>query len=473
MFPIPYFLLFMPYELETEKLKLSHKFLNATQIAILLSVGLHFLLYKYGFPTLLIQEKLNNRDKTVATVELSPVEQARLPDLESSWNVPLLNSTSLDEAAPPFALPLPPNFNPSTNLPPVPIPPGYNFPNLPSINSNNIELPPLGITDLSELPLPPPIEDLNSLTPPDVPLTTPEKPPNSKPTTEKPPTPKPPEVKAPEEKTEETKPTPQQIAAVQQQKLQGNLRNVSSSLRQQNTATTDEEARKNYINWLSKIEDAKPETVKLQGIYPRDACIRKLEDESVYGVLINAKNEVVGLELIKGAKYPIFNEQASEDIQKHDFANESKKTKPYQVTVNYEYNRETCPSLTLPSLKEKEQPAPVTTPEPQPEVEQAPEPVTTPEPQPEVEQPPKPVTTPEPQPEVEQPPKPVTTPEPQPEVEPKPVPEHEPEAEQKPEPQPEAEQQPSLRERLENTPLPDNETIRERLQKNPLPGKKE
>jgi outer membrane biosynthesis protein TonB len=457
----------MPYELETEKL--SHKFVNTTQIAILLSVGLHFLLYKYGFPTLLFKEKLNNRDKTVATVELSPVEQARLPDLESGWNPPSLNNTSLDEAAPPFALPLPPNFTPSTNLPPVPIPPGYNFPNLPSINSNNIELPPLGITDLSNLPLPPPIEDLDSLTPPDVPLTTPEKPQNSKPTSKKSPTPKPPEVKAPlEEETETKKSTHQQIAAIRKQKLNRNLRDVTISLRQQTTATTDEEARKNYISWLSKIEDAKPETLELQGIYPRDACIRQLEGESVYGVLIDAKNEVVGLELIKGSGYPIFNEQASKDIQKHDFANKTKKTKPYQVAVSYKYDREVCPSLTLPSLREKEPPKP----KPETEVESKPAPIPAPEPKPEteVEQPPAPA------PEAEQPPAPEPKPETEAEQPPAPEPKPAPEVESKPAPEPKPEteaEQPSLRERIESTPLPDNNTIRERLQKVPLPEKKE
>jgi outer membrane biosynthesis protein TonB len=463
----------MPYELETDKL--SHKFINVTQIAILLSVGLHLLLYKYGFPTLLIKEKLNNKDKTVATVELSPVEQARIPDLESGWNPPSLNNTLLDdEAAPPFALPLPPNFTPSTNLPSVPIPPGYNFPNLPSINSNNIELPPLGVTDLSKLPLPPPIDDLDSLTSPDVPLTTPEKPQNSKPTREKLPTPKPSEVKAPleEEKTEATKPTPQQIAAAaRKQKLTKNLRDVSISLRQQNTATTDEEARKNYISWLSKIEDAKPETVELQGIYPRDACIRQLEGESVYGVLINAKNEIVGLELIKGAKYPLFNEQASEDIQKHDFANETKKTKPYQITVDYKYDRSVCPSLTLPSLREKEQLVPELEPKPELEDEQTP----TAEPKPEAK--PAPIPPSESKPEDKQPS--LSTPKPKPEDEQTPTsapePKPKPEAEQLPtpvsEPKLEAEQPPSLRERLENTPLPNNDTIRERLQKVPLPEK--
>jgi outer membrane biosynthesis protein TonB len=463
----------MPYELEADKL--SHKFFNTTQIAILLSVVLHFLLYKYGFPTLLFKEKLNNRDKTVATVELSPVEQARLPNLESSWNPSLLNNAPLDEAAPPFALPLPPNFTPSTNLPAIPIPPGYNLSNLPSINSNNIELPPLGITDLSKLPLPPPIEDLDSLPPPDVPLTTPEKPQTSKPTSKKPPTPKPPEVKAPleAEKTETTKPTSQQIAAARKQKLTRNLRDVSISLRQQNTATTDEEARKNYISWLSKIEDARPETVEIPGIYPQDACIRQLEGESVYGVLINAKNEVVGLELIKGAKYPLFNEQASEDIQKHDFANKTKKTKPYQVTVDYKYDREVCPSLSLPSLKEKETPAPTPQPETKPEVESKPTPTPPPPPQPEVES--KPAPPPEAEPEIES--KPAPPPETQPEVESKPAPppETQPEIESKPTPapKPESEQPPSLRERIESTPLPDDDTIRERLQKVPLPEKKE
>lgn len=421
----------MPYELKTDKL--SHKFLNASQIAILLSLGLHLLVYRYGFPTLLIKEEPRNRDNMVSTIALNPLEQARLPNLEPEWNIPTFNNTPLDEAAPPFAFPLPPSFDPNASLPPIPVPPV----------SSDIELPPLGITDLAALPLPPPLEDLDSLTPPDALVTTPE-------------------VEGVEEIEEaqeveeaeveevqetetppEDRPTPEQIAAVRQQKLQDNLRDVSLSLQKQDIATSDEEARKNYVNWLSKIEDVEPEAIEITGIYPKDACIRRLEGTSVYGVVVDADNSVVALELIKGAEYPIFNERASKDIQQHDFANETPEITPYQVTVDYKYDAEICPSLTLPSLRKKEELVPTTDAE---GAEEAPATET----QSETEE--TPPTTPEARDAEETEEAPVT----------------ETETEEIPPPTEETEP-PPLRDRLRNTPLPNNDNIRERLRNNPLP----
>ena len=465
----------MPYELETDK---RHKFFNATQIAILLSLGLHVSIYKYGFPISLFKEKSSNQDRMVSTIELSPLEQARLPNLDSQWSVPQFDNTPLDEAAPPFALPLPPNFTPSTDLPAVSIPPGYSFPNIPPISSD-IELPPLGITDLSALPLPPPLTDLDSIVPPDS-LTTPEEPTEEKPTEESlnPPPETPPEP----EKPESNKPTPEQIAAVREQKLKGNLRVVSKTIQKKDGETSDEEARKNYVAWLSKIENVEPELVEIEGIYPKDACIRKLEGQSIYGVVVNANNEVVALDLIKSAEYGIFNEKASEDIQTHDFANQTnqinetnetnetneiKEARPYQVTVDYKYDPEICPSLTLPSLKKQEETAP------KPKTETAPKPESQPQPKPEAETKPqpKPESQPQPKPEAETEtlPKPESQPQPETESKPQPKPESQPQPEAETETKPESQPLPSLRERLQNTPLPDDNTIRERLRRNPLP----
>ena len=460
----------MPYEVESEKL--SQKLLNASQLPLILSLALHALVYIYGFPRLLFQPEKNKSDR-VQTIELDPSQLSRVPDLNTEAEVPYFNSTPLGEAAPPFALPLPPNFTPS-DLPPIPIPPGYRLSDLPS-PSSNIELPPLGITDLSALPLPPPIADLESFGSPDgdanAPLTPPE-PPQEEP----PQPPQPPKIAPPPEpeaeQPPEPKPTPEEIAAVREQKLDKSIRDISASL-QKDGATTDAAAQRNYVDWLSKIERAEPIPTTIAGTYPRDACIRRLEGTSVYGVIVDGTNTVVAIDLLKGAEYPVFNEQAARDIKKNKFEarpEETERVRPYTVTVNYEYDADICPSLTLPSIRRKEEaeqqpepkPAPVEVPaepaaeEPKPE----PTPEETPKPEPEPEPKPEPAAEETPAPE----PKPAEEP---PAAEPKP----EPAAEETPapEPKPEPEPLPSLRERLQNTPLPSDDTIRERLQKDPLP----
>ena len=487
----------MPYEIEE---KSSNRFLNATQIAILLSLGIHLFVYRYGFPVFLFKEKPSSRDDIVSTIELSPLEQARLPNLDSQSQIPEFNPTSLDKAAPPFALPLPPNFTPD-NLPPVPVPPGYKFPTIPRMGSD-IRLPPLGISDISALPLPPPLENIDDALPSKIPLTTPEAVEETPAEIEQPSTPPTPEAETKTEENIEAKPTPEQIAAVREQKLTGNIRDVSQGLQKQNRGTTNEDARRNYIAWLSRIEKVEPESIEIAGIYPKDACIRRLDGTSVYGVLIDAESQVVGLELIKGAEYPIFNEQASENIQQHEFTNDTEEIKPYRVTVNYQYDAEICPSLTLPSLRKQkpksETEAPIKTPEAETETEA---PIKTPEAETETEAPIKtpeaeteateetPPTTPQTETEATEETPPTTpqaeseateeTPPTEAETEseateetPPTTPQTESEATEETPPteaETETENPSSLRERLQNTPLPSDDNIRERLRQNPLP----
>ena len=351
---------------------LANRLVKPTQIAIVMSVAIHLFVVKYGFPKLVINEDNNVRIKeTVPTIELTPEEQARLPNLTPEVNIPELNQTPLAENISPFALSpsIPNNPNLFPDLPPVPLPPpppslavpnvppvqtplpslqslppiSPPLPSLPPLPSNDITLPPIG--DTSALPLPPPV--------PSAPVDSPDKPvspPTAKPT-------KKPETKKPEQKAPtppakpEPKLSPAQIAAQRQQKLNQEMRDRSRSLQKNNIATTDEEARKNYVAWLNEVKTVEPEEITIEGTYPRDACIRRLEGESVYGVLVNAQGEVTDADLIKSAKYAVFNQQANKDIADFNLANDTGQVKPYQITVNFKYNSDICPSLTLPSLR--------------------------------------------------------------------------------------------------------------------------
>ena len=357
-------------------INLSNKLIRSTQIAIFISLAIHLLLLKYGFPRLVIEENKNITIKeTVPTIELTPAEQSRLPNLTPEVNIPELNKTSLGEDISPFALSpsIPQNPNLFPDLPPVPLPPPPSslalpnlppvqiplpplqslppiappLPSLPPLPNTNIKLPPIG--DTSSLPLPPPVPSATADST-DKPVSSP----TAKPSTQ----PAPPEEKKSPTPSPETKPkpSPNQIAAQRQQKLNQEVRQLSRSLQKNTAATTDEEARKNYVAWLSVIKEVEPEELTFTGTYPRDACIRRLKGTSVYGALVNAQGEVTDLELIKGAKYPIFNQQASKDISTRNLANNTEKLKPYRVTVNFEYDPEICPSLTLPSLRQENKP---------------------------------------------------------------------------------------------------------------------
>ncbi|WP_171815458.1 energy transducer TonB [Stanieria cyanosphaera] len=300
-------------------------------------------------------------------IELTPEEEARLPNLNLELDVPEFNTTPLDNGVQSFALPpsIGPNGNLYPDLVPIPLPPPPNFnlpplPPLPPLPSTDIKLPPIG--DFSSLPLPPPLPPLESdsqTNPAIKPPATIQAPPEKLPEAQKPevnppqPQPKPPEKPA-------TQPNSQQIAAQRQQRLNKNVRDLSSSLQKKEGGSTDEDARKNYVAWLNQIKTVNPEIMVIEGTYPRDACIRRLEGTSVYGVVVDASGQVLALELIKGSEYPIFNEQASQALSDRKFNNQTNQPKPYQVTVNYQYDAEICPSLTLPSLRKEQETKPET-----------------------------------------------------------------------------------------------------------------
>ncbi|MEL6438473.1 MAG: energy transducer TonB [Cyanobacteria bacterium J06621_8] len=448
----------------------SGKLINPAKLCFFLSIALHLLVLKFGLPTLRFNDDSGTRE--VSLVELNAEQQARLPklfpqletpELPDLEGLPELNNSEFDgsEPAAPFAIPrdLFPGIVDAENLPPliIPPPPQLNLPNLPPIT--DITLPPIG--DLAELPLPPAIDlkdfqiEPIKLPPNAEPL--PESPPQPPETQlEDPPTPTaepepqatetaPEELPPEEEKPAEPQLTPEQIAALKEKNAQQRIQNLRQSLTQNEGGTSDEDARKNYIVWLAKVRDVEPEAIEIEGTYPRDACIRKLEGSSTYGVVVNAAGEVVALDLIKGAKYPIFNQQATRDLSDRLLANETEQPKPYRVKLNYEYDSEICPSLTLPSLRRAAEPeteAPeATEPEVKPEAEAESNPEQIPKPQPK----PEPELSPNPEPEPESNPEPELSPNP----EPKPL--------------------PSLRDRLRNIPLPNRKPAD--LKDIPLPEK--
>jgi outer membrane biosynthesis protein TonB len=452
---------------ESKLARQSGKLLNPAKLCLLLSVGLHLLVLKFGLPSLNLDGDSSIRE--VSVIELSPEQQSRLPNASpqlSDPNIPGFNNNlppaDNSQPASPFAIPrsLIPGIGNPNNLPPVPIPPPpeFDLPPLPPIT--DITLPPVG--NFSNLPQPPePDSSGFKVKPskvPSPPATTPNKPPTNLQQPQQPGKPaqttailEPPTNSQPQNQTQpQPQPTPEQIAAIKAASSRNRVGNLSQSLKKMETGTTDEDARKNYIAWVTKVKDIKHEKITILGTYPREACIRRLQDSSVFGVVVDETGTVVALDLIKGAKYPIFNQLASQDISDalragvadRTLDNQTKKPKPYQVTVNYKYDPKICPSLTLPSIRKAEEVQKT-----QPKQQPAPEP--TPEP------------TPKPQPESK--PQPQPTPAPKPQSKPAPVPKP------KPQPQPESKPLPSLKDKLRNIPLPNLDPSE--LKDIPLPNK--
>jgi TonB family protein len=114
--------------------------------------------------------------------------------------------------------------------------------------------------------------------------------------------------------------------------------------------TSDEDARKNYVAWAKEVQNVAPQQLTLSGIYPKDACVGKLEGTAAYGVTVDSAGSVVNTQLIKSSGYPLFNDQALRQIRSHGFANDTGANKPYHVYVNYNYNAQICPSLSISNV---------------------------------------------------------------------------------------------------------------------------
>ncbi|MGF1588983.1 MAG: energy transducer TonB [Pleurocapsa sp.] len=381
----------------------SSKLVNPAQLCLLLSIALHLLVLKFGLPTIKFNDDSGRRE--VSIIELNPEQQSRLPDLspqlnnQASSNLDNLPRADSGDPAAPFAIPpnLIPGIGDSRNLPPltIPPPPIFDFPAVPPMT--NITLPPVG--DLSNLPQPPTVDPSDfQVKPIKIPPNTGKIPaqPNEIPTfpQKSPQANQPPQAAVkPEQKPQlpvsqpevkQPKPTPEQIAAQKTAQSQERISNLRQSLTKTNADTTDEDARKNYVAWLAKVEAIEPAQIEIQGTYPRDACIKRLAGSSVFGVVVNSQGAVAAIDLIKGAEYAVFNQQASQDISDRTFENQTNQPKPYQVKVNYQYDAEICPSLTLPSIRraeEKQQKTEPKLPEPQPAINAKPESKPQPQPQ--------------------------------------------------------------------------------------------
>lgn len=420
----------------------SSKLINPAQLCLIASLILHLLILKFGLPSL--NSKNDSGEREVSVIELTPEQQTRLPKLSPQLNTPNTNNlppvNNSGEPASPFAIPrsMIPGLGDPSNLSPLPIPPppNFNFPSLPPVT--DIKLPPIG--NLSNLPLPPKVNSGDfTADSPKTSANNPKKPSQpSQPKSSQSPgatnSQQQPETKpqktAQNQTQGEAKLTPKEIAAAKVDNSQQRVSKVSQNLTKKKNGSSDDDANKNYLAWVKKIREIKPDNIEVKGIYPRDACIRRLKGTSVFGVVVNPKGEVMAIDLIKGATYPIFNRQGAKDLSRIVLENKSEAPKPYQVTVNYEYDPETCPSLTLPSIRQAEEKS-------QPTPEPAPKPA--PKPTPTENQAPKPA------------PKPTPTPKPKPEVAPKPAP------------------KPLLPDRLQDIKLPDKKPAD--LKKVPLPAK--
>ena len=122
---------------------------------------------------------------------------------------------------------------------------------------------------------------------------------------------------------------------------------------QENTSPEAAEENRKKLQEEWNQEQATNSTIS--GNYPTLACYKKLEGTSVVGVLVGADGKASQQQLIQSAGYPLFDEQAQKDIQSRSFPNQTGKPKLFHVNVNFKYDGDICPSLTVPQESNQEE----------------------------------------------------------------------------------------------------------------------
>jgi hypothetical protein len=129
---------------------------------------------------------------------------------------------------------------------------------------------------------------------------------------------------------------------------------LQRSLTRNEANTSNDEARRNYLNWLAKVgRDDKPEEITIAGTYPQDACLKQLNGSTSIAILVDQNKRPIGQgELIKSSSYAVFDRQALGDALSTNFENKTRRSKIYLVTVEYKYNSEACPPVRSEGVRE-------------------------------------------------------------------------------------------------------------------------
>lgn len=343
-----------------------------TNVALVASVGAHVLL-ALAFPALSkIQPPPPIRVQDVEVVPLDASMQERLPDLDRQWDfddfdfsLPTANVFDpLEDLGDPDSSLMFPSLSPS-GLPDLPSPQLPIFQPLPPPrNLPIIPLPPppqMGSPSITFRPNPLPSFEPSPPTPaPDRPAQKPNPDTAVKPDGGD----RPQAPQTPQEPKENNPPLlsiAEEIAARQ------------DSLEYDGTDTSNEDGNLNFVAWSQAIGEPNPPTVAIQGTYPLDACVRKLEGSAVYGVTLDSQGQVEAQTLIRSAGYPLFNRQAQKDIAQFAFETPGQ---AHLVTVDFVHDPQRCPdydAILAPTTDEETTPV-------EPAPDDRPEPIPTPEP---------------------------------------------------------------------------------------------
>ncbi len=441
---------------------ISEKLTQPSGVAVMASIGIHLILgatLPYLLPALSREDEPESR-RTVELLELNPEDLGELPAIASPLDLPPL--PPLPENFDPEQFqslpPLPSDLStPLSQLPGPSVSSRYKFPLVPLPS-----LRPSQRLARRSMQLPPPVSGTRSQQQDESPqpeesqVETPETeyeiaknsgvqipvfrtaPPGIIPSNIAPPEESDPEPQArgsldeSGEANENAEPPvdPAQLQARRRELILAQrikeLQRRRAALRWSNENTSDEAARRNltawaaeqagqeneetqerFTSWIKELRNGQAPRLNFTPSYPKEACVQKLEGQTVVGTLLNPNGSVAGSPvLIRSSGYPLFDQKALEAIQNRRFSNETGQKQPYLVDVTFKYNEETCPDLSVPEESAAEPTEPSAAEPTEPSTEESPAPSTEEPTEPSAEESPAPSTEETPEPSAQESPEP-------------------------------------------------------------------
>ncbi len=379
------------------------KAISPTGIGVLLSVGAHVAFLTLGPKTNLsfaalteAAQQADAEETIVPLVQLTPAEQNRLPDFESSRQPPGL--TGLGSLALPSGLP----FEPNTSLPKrrtaaAPFP-SATLPQTPQQRPNSINSLPLGRSLNQGTSIPLPIDRTPTPKPGSVPLLNEplpdlsrngdgsDRPPSesSEPEGNQPGTaddlrapaeegrsldeilaaaqragtnePEPDAPTEPESTAEPTPPPSETPTPPRAPAAQGNPSQLRASLTYDSTGVSEAEAQANREAWLAAITEEKGEipadTAELTIDSQFKACRETPPADALVGVVVNPDGTQENIAILKSTGYEVLNRQALEAVENASFDQPEVATQ-YQIQINVIYKPAGCAQSLVEGTQEQ------------------------------------------------------------------------------------------------------------------------
>lgn len=335
---------------------------NPSAIAAIASLGLHGLLFAAMplLPRQAAKAKESEIRDPVSVTELTPVEQARLPEMVTLPPVDLPPIAALPKNGDLFTLPSLSQPNTRTSItpsdsflaPPPPLPifiPPITPSQFPSFST--IQIAPARPAPVR------PVQPRAAESPAPSPAASPSASAQPSPASPRANDLTNPNPANPAQAAAEPQPSPARTEADIRQDLIARQQELRELYTFKPAGTSTESANSAFLSWYGEAMgkdyaegEAKPNQAEVTAEYPKVGCPLKKTQRAVVGIVVDAESQLLGEpKLLQSSGYELFNQQALQVAKAYSFKNDSGSNQVYLLGVNFKYSEEVCPAGLSPA----------------------------------------------------------------------------------------------------------------------------